>query len=76
MTKYEFKKFIQERIVLGEWTKLEVPLHYFKDLNDDLFRILYLMPDVKLKVSSKTLRYIEERRKALGLKKTMYVNKN
>lgn len=46
--------------------------NFFAALNDESFIMLWHMPGLRIRVSAKTMEYIEERRNRLGLKKTTH----
>lgn len=45
--------------------------NFWGGLTDEEFKVLYTFPSLKIRVTHKTMTYIENRRKQLGLKKAM-----
>ena len=52
--------------------KVILPLVFFKNLSDDEFTILWLMPGIDIIVTPKVLKYIEKRRRSLKLVKNKH----
>jgi hypothetical protein len=51
--------------------KIMLPGIYFKNLSDEEFIVLYTLPNLTVRVTPQTMKYIESRRIKLGLIKSI-----
>jgi len=71
MTNTEALQALYRRIpeLQGGWKTIMLPRHYWTSLSDLEFTILYTLPNLKIKVTNRTMEYIEQRRAGLRLPK-------